>query len=119
MSTPKGIVEGHFRILELSENISVWKLNMEKFAIARDTMINAEHLVLPTILALKSGHSMRFEQQSKVPGNHVTCYWQGQIIDCESKRTYPLTLNNLHSPVENYYNLRALRQDVALFQNHT
>ena len=39
---------------------------------------------------------MRFEEQFKDPGNHVTCYWQGQIIDYESKRTYPLTLNNLH-----------------------
>ena len=59
-------------------------------------MVNADSLVLPTILALKSSHNMRFEEQSKVPGNHVTCYWQGQIVDYESNRTYPLTLNNLH-----------------------
>ena len=101
---PRGIVDGHFRdpimkcllILELSERFSVQKLNIEKFATARDIMINAEHLVFPTIFELKSSHNMRFEQQSKVPGNHVTCYWQGQIIDYESKRTYPLTLNILH-----------------------
>jgi len=83
-------------ILELSEKYSVQKLNISNFATVRDTMINAELLVLPTILALKISHSLRFEEQSKIPGNHVTWYWQGQIIDYESKRTYPLTLNNLH-----------------------
>ena len=98
------IVEGHFRdpimkclwILELSEKYSFQNLNIEIFAMSRDTMINAKLLVLPTILALTSSHNMRFEEQSKVPGNHVTCYWQGQIIDYGSKQTYPLTLNNLH-----------------------
>ena len=72
------------------------QIEYSNFAMSRDTMINAELLVLPTILVLKSSHSLRFEEQSTVPGNHVTCYWQGQIIDYESERTYPLTLNNLH-----------------------
>ena len=80
----------------MSENYSFQKLNIEKFATSRDKMINAELLVLPTILALKNSHNMRFEEQSKVPGNHVTCYWQGQMVDYESKRTYPLTLSNLY-----------------------
>jgi len=31
-------------------------------------MINAELLALPSILALKSSHNMRFEEQSKLPG---------------------------------------------------
>ena len=102
---PRCIVEGHFRdpimkclwILELSEKYSFQKLNIKMFTASRDTLIiNAELLVLPIILALKSSHNMRFEDQSKVPGNRVTCYWQDQIIDYKSKRTYPLTLNNLH-----------------------
>jgi len=83
-------------ILELSEKYFHKKLNIAKFATSRDTMINAHFLALPTILALQSSHNMRFEEQSKLPGNHVTCYWQGQIIDYEYKRSYPLTLDNLH-----------------------
>ena len=110
------IVEGYLRdpimkclwVLELSERYSVQKLNIEKFATSRDTMISAGFLVLPTILALKSSHNMRFEQQSKVPGNHVTCYWQGKIIDYESNRTYPLTLITYILPVEKHCNLRGL-----------
>ena len=82
VTKPRSIVDGHFRdpimkclcILELSEKYSFQKLNIEKFATSRDTMINADSLALSTILASK----------------------QGQIIDYESKRTYPLTLNNLH-----------------------
>ena len=69
VSKPNGIVEGHFRdpimkclwILELSGTYSVQKLNIEKFATSRDSMINVEHLVLPTILALISSHNMHFE----------------------------------------------------------
>jgi hypothetical protein len=82
--------------LELSEKYFYKKLNIAKFATSRDTMINAHFLALPTIFALQSSHNMRFEEQSKLPGNHVTCYWQGQIIDYEYKRSYPLTLDNLH-----------------------
>ena len=39
---------------------------------------------------------MRFAEDSKIPPNHVTCCWQEQIIDYESKRTYPFSLPNLH-----------------------
>ena len=98
VTKPRSIVDGHFRdpimkclwILKLSETYFFQELNIEKFATSRDTRINAYSLALPTILALKSSHNMRFEEQSKVLGNYVTCYWQGQIIDYESPRgSYP------------------------------
>jgi len=83
VTKPRSIVDGHFRdpimkclwILELSKKYSFQKVNIEKFTTSRDTMVNADSLALPTILALKSSHNMRFEEQSNVPGNHVTCYW--------------------------------------------
>jgi len=83
-------------IVELSGRYFVQKLNMNKFSTARDTILNSQYLALPTIMALKSSHNMRFAEESKIPGNHVTCCWQEQIIDYESKRTYPFSLPNLH-----------------------
>ena len=74
-------------IVELSRRYFVQKLNMNKFSTARDTILNSQYLALPT---------MRFVEESKIPGNHVTCCWQEQIIDYESKRTYPFSLPNLH-----------------------
>jgi len=83
-------------IVELSGRYFVQKLNMNKFSTAKDTILNFQYLALPTIMALKSSHNMRFAEDSKIPGNHVTCWWQEQIIDYESKRTYPFSLENLH-----------------------
>jgi hypothetical protein len=69
---------------------------MNKFSTARDAILNSQYLALPTIMALKSSHNMRFAEESKIPCNHVTCCWQEQIIDYESKRTYPFSLPNLY-----------------------
>ena len=53
------------------------------------------------ILVLQSSHNMRFEEQSKVPGNHVTCYWQGQIIDYEAVLGKPRNVLLLHKAAMN------------------
>jgi len=47
-------------------------------------------------MALKSSHNMRFAEEFKIPGNRVTCCWQEQIIDYESKRNYLFSLPNIH-----------------------
>ena len=83
-------------IVELSGRYFVQKLSLNKFSNAPDTILNAQYLVLPTIMVLKSSHIIRFAGESKVPGNHVIFCWQEQIIDYESKRTYHLSLQNLH-----------------------
>ena len=84
------------RIVKLSGSYFVHKLNLSNFATSQDTILNAQYLVLPTIMVLKSSHIIRFAGESKVPGNHVIFCWQEQIIDYESKRTYHLSLQNLH-----------------------
>ena len=63
---------------------------------AKDKILNSQYLVLPTIMVLKSSHNIRFAEESKILGNHVTCCWQEQIILYKSKRTYPFSLPNLH-----------------------
>ena len=53
-------------IVQRSGRYFVQKLNMNKFSTARDTILNAQYLVLPTIMALKSSHIRRFAEESKI-----------------------------------------------------
>ena len=101
-------------IVELSGRYFVQKLNMNKFSTAKDTILNSQYLALPTIMALKSSHNMRFAEDSKIPGNHVTCWWQEQIIDYESKRTYPFSLENLHITCGDTLEFEGLASDYSL-----
>ena len=82
-------------IVQLSGLYQVYTINMDMFATQTDINYHGQDLELPTILCLKERRDMRLEGQL-FAGNHVICLWKGQIIDYESKRSYPLTLDNIN-----------------------